>query len=119
MSDELNKNENDVKDKEVLDKARFTKKSLLGYAFYVIIIICSLILRQYNVGAEIVLGDFGDITKAIFFVLAVTSLKWAPILSVVGMLLHYKRDRVKDISFLYMVMVSIVFIISLIILIIK
>lgn len=112
-------NTDKLENKEQPDKPVLTKLSLLGYVFYLGIAILSIILGQQHFGANIVLGDSGTITRAVLFVLAITSLKWTPVLSLVGIVLYYKRQKIKDTSFLYMILTSIVFVVSVVILILK
>lgn len=93
--------------------------SFLVYVYYFLILASSIYIMQQLSGVVINLGDFGEITWAVLYVLSVTSLKWIPLLSICGVLLYNKRNKVKEISFLYLFFVSLIYVVSLIIVLIK
>lgn len=116
-----NKNENilDVLENKEIETKKTSKWFLLVYVYYLIILISSVLIIQGYSDVVINLGDFGSITGVVFYVLSITSLKWMPLLSICGILLYNKRNKVKDISSLYLFLVSLIYVVSLIILIVN
>lgn len=98
------------------NKKSTSKYSFVYYLFYIIVIFTSIFLMQQNFNKHIALGDFGSVTTVLFFMLAITSLRWLPILSVFGIVIYYFRNKLKDIYFVYFVFILVVFATSIIVL---
>lgn len=94
------------------DKLNRQKNKIVKYGVYILILMFSLVARNFSVLNNFNLGDFGSIIPLLLQSVALMGFKWLPIFSVAGLLITVFEEKLGDFANGFLTIVIIVAVVS-------